>query len=152
MRSIFFLSLILMADGMVTDGQDYVNPTGTYLLKGEVRNSQIVGHYGELRVRLLDSGKIALALYLNKGYPGYESGSFVDTLGYGDNRAVYTPGTDSSCSIVFSFELRAVEISQIVSNPRSGCGFRPGVLEPEVLQKKSSDVPVIQDLSLHGRP
>ncbi|HEV2354797.1 MAG TPA: hypothetical protein VGR89_11165 [Puia sp.] len=142
--------MMLLMTGGHSDGQEYVNPTGTYLLKGDVRNNQIIGHYGELRVRLLDSTRIAPAFYLNNGYPAYESGSFVDTLPYDDNRAVYRPGSDSSCSIVFSFAIRSAQVSQVVNNPGSGCGFRPGVIEPELLHKTSSGIPVIQDLSVHG--
>jgi hypothetical protein len=130
--------------------QDFVNPTGTYLLKGESKNSQIVGHYGELRVRLLDTNTIALAFYFNKGYPGYESGSFTDTLHYYDNRAVYKPAADSSCSMYFSFDSRSVELDQSISDPHSNCGFRPGVIIPVVVTKTSTETPVIQDLSVQG--
>lgn len=143
--------VLLMAGGR-SHAQGYVDPTGTYLLKGDIRNNQILGHYGELRVRLLDANRIAIAFYLNTGYPDYESGSFVDTLSYDDDRAVYNPRTDSACRVVFAFAIRSVELSQVVSNPRSGCGFRPGVMQPEVMLKTSGNVPVIEDLSVHGTP
>ena len=129
---------------------DFINPTGTYLLKGEVKNGRIIGHYGELRVRMLDTLRIALSYYVNNGYPKFESGSFLDTLKYLDNQAVYRPVNDSSCAIYFAFALRSVEIIKAETDPHSGCGFGPGVIIPAVLPKTSSDVPVIQDLSLHG--
>jgi hypothetical protein len=150
MKNIFFLSLFLLRGDFLTNGPEFINPTGTYLLKGDVKNSKIVGHYGELRVRLLDTGTIALCFYVNKGYPNYEFGSLMDTLHYEDNRAIYTPVNDSSCTIYFSFQLRSAEVSDAVTDPHSGCGFRQGVMIPAVLQKTSSDIPVIQDLSLHG--
>jgi len=145
------VSLFLLGGGLRTDNPAFINPMGTYLLKGEVKNSKIVGHYGEIRVRLLDTGTIALCLYLNEGYPNYESGSLMDTLRYEENRAIYRPGGDSSCIIYFAFGFRSVAISQLLTDPNSGCGFRPGVIIPAIFEKTSSEVPVIQDLSQHGR-
>lgn len=91
-----------------------------------------------------------MAFYVNKGYPGYEFGSLIDTLPYEDNRAIYKPGNDSSCVVYFAFKPRSVEISKALTDPHSNCGFLPGVMIPAVFDKTSSDVPVIQDLSLHG--
>ena len=155
MKNIIFLSFVLfrgvlLKDTLVNDTLDFINPTGTYILKGEVKNSTIIGHYGEIRVSLLDSSTIALCFYVNKGYPGYESGSFVDTLHYEENRAIYHPAADSSCVIYFAFNVRSVAISKALTDPHSGCGFYPGVVVPAVFDKTSSEIPVIQDLSLHG--
>ena len=157
MKNILFLSFFLVGQSLVIDNSGdffrvpaFINPTGTYILKGEVKNSKIIGHYGELRVRLLDSNVIALCFYVNKGYPNYEFGSLIDTLSYDGNRTIFRPANDSSCDIYFAFELRSVEISQVLTDPYSGCGFRPGVIIPAVFEKTSSDVPVIQDLSVHG--
>jgi hypothetical protein len=150
MKNILFLPLFLLMGGLHIVDPDFINPTGTYLLKGEVKNSKIIGHYGELRVRLLDTNTIALTFYVNKGYPNYEYGSLMDTLHYLDNRAVYQPANDSACAVYFAFALRSVEVYQALTDPHSGCGFRPGVMIPAVLEKTSSDVPVVQDLSSHG--
>ena len=150
MKNIFFLSLLLLSGGPPPDRTAFVNPTGTYLQKGEVKKGRIVGHYGELRIRLLDTGTVALSFYVNKGYPNYEFGSLMDTLRYENNRAIYKPANDSSCAIYFSFELRSATISQVLTDPHSGCGFSPGVIIPAIFEKTSSDIPVIQDQSPHG--
>jgi hypothetical protein len=150
MKNIVFLSLLLLNRRLHHDFPEFVNPTGTYLEKGEIKNSKIIGHYGELRVRLLDSSTIALCFYANKGYPGYESGSLVDTLHYEENRAIYNPANDSSCVIYFFFDPRSAAITKALTDPHSGCGFRPGVIIPAVFEKTSSEIPVIQDLSQHG--
>src|ERR1700722_832853 len=142
MRNIFLLTFFLFGGGLRTDRPVFTNPTGTYLLKGDIKDSKIVGHYGELRVRLLDSNAIALCFYVNKGYPNYEFGSLMDTLRYGENRAIFRPANDSACDIYFAFGLRWVEISEVLTDPHSGCGFRPGVMIPAVFEKTSSDVPV----------
>jgi hypothetical protein len=150
MKNIIFPALLFLTGGLFSGSPDFVNPTGTYILKGEVKNSKITGHYGELRVCLLDSSTIAICFYVNKGYPGYESGSLVDTLHYEENRAIYHPASDSSCVIYFTFDLRSAAISKALTDPHSGCGFSQGVIIPAVFDKTSSEVPVIQDLSLHG--
>jgi hypothetical protein len=150
MQKSTFLSLTLFFGATFSNHPEFIDPTGTYLLKGEIKNSKIIGHYGELRVRLLDTNSVALCFYVNKGSPGYESGSLMDTLRYEDNRAVYRPSNDSSCIIYFAFLNKSVEISKALTDPHSGCGFSPGVMIPAVLDKTSSDVPIIQDLSKRG--
>jgi hypothetical protein len=150
MKSLFLLSLLLLSRALSMNGQNFVDPTGTYLLKGEVKNGMIVGHSGEIRVRLLDAQRVAMCLYVNKGYPGYESGSLLDTLNYADNRFIYTPATDSSFSIYFAFDPRTVEVYQLLSDPRAGCAFGPGVLIAAVFDKTSAEIPIIQDFSKRG--
>jgi hypothetical protein len=147
MKNSLYLPLLLISGSLSVGSPAFVNPTGTYLLKGEVKNNKIFGHSAEMRVRLLDTITVAICLYLNKGYPGYESGNFLDTLHYEDNRVSYHPVGDSSCSIYFAFDEKTVEIFEVLTDPHSGCGFLPGVLVPAILEKTTSDNPVIQDLS-----
>jgi hypothetical protein len=128
----------------------FIDPTGTYILKGEVRKNKITGHSGEVRAKLLDQHTVALCMYMNDGYPDYASGAMTDTLSYEDNKSYYHPTHDSTCFIVFMFGYHTVELMQVFSDPHSGCGFAPGVMTPAVFEKSSSDVPVIQDLSGHG--
>ena len=150
MRNSFFMSLFLISGICSPADLSFIDPTGTYILKGETRGNNIIGNSGELRVLLLDSQTVAISLYLNKGYPGYESGSLLDTLHYDNNKVVYTPGIDSSCAIYFLFDRKSVELFRTLTDPHSDCGFRPGVLKAAVYEKISSDIPVIQDLSKHG--
>lgn len=150
MKNIFLVSLLLFSGGQRTENLAFINPTGTYLEKGEVKSGRIVGHYGEVRVRLLDTGRIALCFLFNTGYPRYESGSLIDTLHYEDNRAVYRPAGDSSCALHFVFGIRALVLSRVLTDTHSGCGFAPGAVIPAIFEKTSSDIPVIQDLSQHG--
>src|SRR5882757_3822341 len=112
MRSLFILSVLFFSrlsfSGEST--QAFLDPTGTYVLMGTVKKNRVTGHSGEIRVRLLDSQRIALCFYINKGYPGYESGSFIDTLAYDDSSSRYTPTADSTCAVLFYFHRRRVEI------------------------------------------
>lgn len=130
--------------------QEFIDPTGTYTLTGTVKKSRVIGHYGEIRALLLSNERIAICLYLNNGHPHYESGALLDTLTYTHNEARYIPSADTNCTVIFKFLARSVEISQLYSNPHSGCGFPPGVLTSTAFPKTSSEKPIIQDLSSHG--
>jgi hypothetical protein len=128
---------------------EFINPTGTYILKGLVEKNLITGHNGEIRVKLLQNNTLALCFYMNNGYPSFQSGAFKDTLAYDDNQAKYIPANDSSCTITFLFNGTSVQLALIYTNPHCTCGFAQGVIRPAVFEKSSGDNPIIQDLSSH---
>ncbi len=150
MKSLLLL-LMIPAYSNLNTGTAFIDPTGTYILKGNVEKNRIVSHSGEIRVKLLSRNSVAIAFYITKGYPDYESLSFVDTLMYDDDHYVrYKPSPTADCTLLFSFSNRNAEIQQIYSDPVSGCGFGNGVLISTVFKKFSNERPVIQDLSGHG--
>ena len=153
MRSLFLLSLLLLGAAPRRSLQIpfYIDPTGTYILKGVVKKNNITGHFGEMRVRLLDQQTAAFCFYINDGFPEFASAAIEDTLRYMDDKIQYKPVSDSTCSIIFFFNLRKVELMEIYTDPHSGCGFGRGVLAPVTLEKVSSEIPVIQDLSKRGQ-
>src|SRR5882757_915084 len=131
MKRLFILPAVLLCQSFLSGGvvPDFINPTGTYRLAGNVKKNHVLGHSGELRAELLDSSKIAISFSINKGYPNYESGSMTDTLFYDENMARYTPACDSSCTIIFWFTPNAVELKELfTADPHSGCGFAKGVM------------------------
>lgn len=129
----------------------FINPTGTYILKGDVKKNNITGHFGELRVRLLDSQTVAFCFYLSSGYPDYAAATMLDTLHYDkDNSIRYQPKRDSTCSLVLIFSVRSVELMKVYTDPGTSCGFAPGIIVPATLQKISAEIPVIQDFSTRG--
>jgi hypothetical protein len=148
MKIFFFLSFFLPGLLAADNNQTFINPTGTYILKGEVKDNKVISHSGEIRVKLLRPEQLALCFYIDKGYPGYESGSFWDTLDYEDNQAVFR-ATDTGCILRFNFKRNGVELVHIFSQAGSDCGFSPGVLTGAFFTKASSGIPVIQDLSGH---
>jgi hypothetical protein len=154
MKCLFLLPVLLICADPPSRSLSpaFIDPTGTYLLKGVVKRNNIVGHFGEIRVRLLDPRTIAFCLYINNGYPQYASAAILDTLAYADDIMHYRPGNDSTCSLVLSFHERTVELMEVFLDPHSGCGFAPGVLAPAIFDKTSSDIPVIQDLSQRRLP
>ena len=64
-----FLLFCLPTKHSPADVLSFINPTGTYILKGDVKNNNIISHFGELRVHLLDSNTLAFCFYLSNGYP-----------------------------------------------------------------------------------
>lgn len=121
-----------------------INPTGTYVLKGEKHKGEIKGNFGEVRVKLLTDSLIAITMYCNKGFPDYSHASFYDTVLYGNNKATYLSKDDASCRLIFDFEADGLYIKQIYTDPASTCGFESGVIPLGYIQKYSSDIPVIQ--------
>ncbi|HEY4336192.1 MAG TPA: hypothetical protein VGM89_09850 [Puia sp.] len=146
MKLLLFLSLLLPGLSPTETNQTFINPTGTYTLKGEVHDNKVVSHSGEIRVKLLHPQLLTLCFFIDKGYPGYESGAFLDTLQYEENSAVYA-SRDSGCMLRFYFKPTGVELIHIFSQNAGDCGFPPGVLTGAFFRKTSSGVPVIQDLS-----
>lgn len=145
------LLLILIIGGYsfipTVSSPKFIDPTGTYILKGETRKNRIVSHSGEIRIKLLDSQTVAMSFFICKGYPGYEKGSFVDTLAYENNRVLYHPAQDGGCTVSFWFDGESASTEQYFTDPTSPCGFAKGVMIAASFEKKSSETPVIQDLS-----
>jgi hypothetical protein len=152
MKCLFIIPVVILCQSVLCSGiaPEFIDPTGTYTLTGTVKKHRLIGHSGEIRVEMLDSARIAISVYINKGYPNYEAGSLIDTLPYDENIARYHPSHDSTCTIIFHFYPKTVEILGLYDDPHSSCGFAKGVMTSATFGKTSGDKPVIQDLSAHG--
>jgi hypothetical protein len=145
--------LLILCPGLLSRGdfcKSFIDPTGTYILKGIVEKNIIKGHYGELRVKLVSENQAAISFYMNGGYPDYVSGSFMDTLVYEEDHLQFKPSRTTDCVIFFYFSQQSAELRQTYSDPRSGCGFAKGVIISSFFEKYSTEKPIIQDLSPHG--
>ena len=129
----------------------FINPTGTYILKGDVKKNKITGHSVELRVQLLGSQTVVFCFYLTSGYPDYAAATMLDTLQYEQNCMRFRPRRDSTCSLILTFSIHSVELMKVFSDPATSCGFAPGIIVPATLQKISTETPVIQDFSTRGQ-
>jgi hypothetical protein len=105
-----------------------INPTGLYNFDGHTykKNGDTYGYFGTIKVVRLDSAKILMSFYVCKGAPSYNSGSFVDTLNYLNNEAIYEGDTtmaETTCKLTFHFTSKGIsaELSSDYSN--SACGF-----------------------------
>jgi hypothetical protein len=155
MKSLVTLTIIvwgrLVVSSPIADPLKFVDPTGTYLLKGEITKNKIMGHSGEIRVKLLSSKKAAVSFYINKGYPDYAAGSFTDTLHYEENEVRWTPSAFPEYSILIAFKPREAETMQLFDGQDPRSSFGQGVMISAVFEKYSDDAPIIQDLSAHGK-
>lgn len=147
--SSFFAGALVLVTVLSYGQTNYVDPTGSYTLKGKrLKNGERANH-GEVHVKLIDNSRLAISFYYNKGYPSYNSGSFVDTLDYVDHKAVYTfyeperPGSD--CKLIFTFHRNKLNIKHEAEDYNYSCGFGMGVVVSGTMPKTSTRVPEIKD-------
>lgn len=127
---------------------NYIDPTGTYELDSKAieRDGDIYGYFGKIQIKSLSKDQIIMTFMINKGAPSYNSGSFVDTLDYKGNQAVYTdPEVDPSCKISFGFNDKGVTVNEETNDFNFGCGFGHAVVAKGFYKKLSSDEPELRD-------
>jgi hypothetical protein len=107
--------------------EKFINPTGVYKFCGKTfrRNGETYGYFGDVKVLFLHTEKILVNFFICKGAPSYNSGSFIDTLSYKNNIAVYTGDTsiDRSCKLTFYFTAVGINVNLQSDNPNFACGF-----------------------------
>jgi len=134
--------------GQSVSSKSFYNPTGSYKLAGKVKikDGETYGYHGEIYIKLLDPAHIAISFYVCKGAPGYNSGSFLDTLEYRNKIAIYKTEDDSTCTITFKFSNKGVTVDEIAANYNNACGFGHAVVASGYYKKISSKEPEIRDL------
>ena len=124
----------------------YIEPTGTYELNNiiEKKDGEIYGYFGQIQVKKINSEKIIMTFEVNKGAPSYNSGSFVDTLVYKENKAIFRDTeVDSTCKVIFNFDKRGITVREETANCNWGCGFGHGVVADGFYKKVSSKIPIL---------
>ncbi|WP_157503327.1 hypothetical protein [Mangrovimonas xylaniphaga] len=129
------------------DKDKNLNPTGTYELniKQDLDDQEIYGNFGRIQIEKLPQNKIVMTFMVNKGAPSYNSGSFIDTLDYSNNRTIYKTDLDLSCEITFDFSNKGVKVFEKADDYNSGCGFGHGVFVNDFFEKISSEKPELRD-------
>ncbi|BDD10313.1 hypothetical protein FUAX_27450 [Fulvitalea axinellae] len=113
-----------------------------------MKDGERFGKHGKLLVKEITDNRISISLMLNNGAPGYNSGSFIDTLSVDSNGLTkYISECDTSCVITFSFLKEAVLVRQVSERQYGACCFGLGVNVSGRFLKKSDEVPVIRDLT-----
>jgi len=122
----------------VVSGQTLLNPTGTYVYQGKttVKDGDTYGYFGTIQVKKITNSKIVMTFYICKGAPGYNSGSFVDTLDYKNNQAIYA---EEGCVTIFSFSKTRIA----VKDTGNGSCWGLGVVADGHFMKKSSKRPIL---------
>jgi hypothetical protein len=124
----------------------YIEPTGTYELNNiiEKKDGEIYGYFGQIQVKKINSEKIVMTFEVNKGAPSYNSGSFVDTLVYKANKAIFSDTeVDTTCKVIFNFDKRGITVREETANYNWGCGFGHGVVADGFYKKVSSKIPIL---------
>ncbi len=145
---LIMLIVLWITINSMTISNTYIDPTGTYNLvsKKTQKGADIYGYSGEIQVKTISENKIFMTFNVNKGAPTYSSGTFVDTLDYIDNKAVfYNPSSDPSCEITFIFTNSGVNVKEKTTSKTCGCGFEPSVIADGFYSKKNAEVPVLRD-------
>lgn len=124
--------------------------SGTYELVSKTvkKGDDVYGYAGDIQVKELPNNRIVLSLFITKGAPSYNSGSFVDTMDLANNLAVYTNKEfDPSCKITLQFTVKGIQLKQESNHDYFECGFGNGVVAHGFFKRVSSEIPVIKDLA-----
>ena len=126
-----------------------INPTGSYILKGKKLKEGEKSEFGEIHVKLITKNKAAISFFYSKGFPSYNSGSFVDTLTFSSNKIIYNytdqEDSTSNCKLTFTFYKDNVKVLHQADDYNYSCGFGQGVIANVTMKKSSSKEPVIKD-------
>ena len=148
-QTILLLVSIIISTSLAAQAT-YIDPTGTYQLDSKTtkKDGEIYGYSGQIQVKKIGSDKIVMTFEVNKGAPSYNSGAFVDTLNYKDNRSIYTdPETDPTCRITFDFGKKGVTVKEETTDHNFGCGFGHAVVADGFYKRISSKTPILTDPS-----
>lgn len=118
----------------------FIDPTGVYSIEHKTTmGGQIYGYWGEIKVKLVERGKILLSLTIHNGAPNNSSGSFIDTLKYNRNIAVYTPSNNPACQIRFRFTDGGVDVAEELVDLHSDCFGKHGAIAGGFYKKISAE-------------
>jgi hypothetical protein len=149
MKPATFLIALFLTLSSFSIQTTYIDPTGTYVLDSKTtkKDGEVYGYTGKIQVKKLGSSKIIMTFVVNKGAPSYNSGSFVDTLNYKNNRSIYTnTEADSTCKITFDFNKRGVDVREETADYNHGCSFGHAVVANGFYKRISSKISVLRDL------
>ncbi len=143
---LYFFSFIILISGTVkgqSNNLTYINPIGYYSLDNKTKDTadETYGYFGSLKVKLIDSSRIFVDLYVCKGAPSYNSGSFEDTLLYKSGIAAHTTTDDASCVITFNFNSPGgVMVDEKTKDFNDGCGFGHAVVATGFYKKITDEI------------
>ena len=145
---IFSIIVTFILMNFLASGQTckFVNPTGLYKYSGKSykKDGETYGYFGNVKVYLVDSSTIHLNFYICKGAPSYNSGSFIETLNYKNNKAVYFGDTtmpELTCKLTFDFTKTGINVELHSVNPNWACGFGHSVDAKGYYKKIKRKVP-----------
>jgi len=149
MRQIILILTIWFFLTSFSQKDSFIDPTGTYKLDSKIKKvgDDTFGYFGEIRLKKLTKNRIVMTFSICKGAPSYNSGSFIDTLEYVDNKSVYKADfdIDPSCEILFYFNEKGVSVKEKTDDYNCGCGFGHAVVADGFYKKISSKQPELRN-------
>ena len=128
-----------------------IDPTGVYEYSGKTytKNGDTYGYFGTIKVLQLDPTKVLVNFYVCKGAPSYNSGSFIDTLTYINNQAVYRGDTtmvELTCKLNFRFTAKGIHAELFSDYPNTACGFGHAVDAQGFYKKQRGKIPSREEM------
>lgn len=146
LQAAFILCALTTFACKVVYRSESVNGTYELVSKTVKKGDDVYGYAGEIQVKELPNHRIVLSLFITKGAPSYNLGSFIDTLDYSSHTAVYKLRQDGvRCEISFLFNDKGIQVNQESSDSYYGCGFGNGVVAHGFFRRISSGIPDIKD-------
>jgi hypothetical protein len=126
-------------------------PTGVYEYSGKThtKNGDTYGYFGTIKVLQLDPNKVLVNFFVCKGAPSYNSGSFIDTLTYINNQAVYRGDTtmiELTCKLNFKFTSKGIYAELFSDYPNTACGFGHAVDAQGFYKKRKGKIPTEDEM------
>ena len=147
-------AFVLISNVSFAQLTNYINPSGIYKLDSKVtkKNGETYGYFGDIKVLSTDKSRILISFFVCKGAPSYNSGSFVDTLDYINNIAIYKgdPETDSTCNITMSFLEKGIDVDLKSENLNFACGFGHAVDPHGFYYKLKGKIPKKEEILKEG--
>lgn len=124
-------------------------PTGFYEMEDSSKNtlSDSSKFKGAILVNQITKGKLAVTFLVNKGAKSDSSRSFMDTLDFKDNMAIYRKNdSEQSCRITMKFSSKGIQVLEQTGDFGSGCGYGHGMITDGYFKKISTKIPAIKAL------
>jgi len=140
-----------MTISVTGQNNNFIDPSGIYEYDGETVNKdgETYGYFGTIKVLRLDSNQILVSFYICKGAPSYNSGSFVNTLKYSNNRAIHRGDTTeplSTCRLIFNFNREGIWTELFSDNINGACGFGHAVDAEGFYKKVKGKLPTKEEI------
>ena len=130
MKNLIYIFILINFINCKTSKINLINLTGTYALGNynKKSNKEAYEYFGKIKITQIDINKIVVDFMINKGYPSYNSCSFVGTLFFNENKTIYKTEIDTSCKITFEFLKQGIKVFEETDDYNFSCGFGNGII------------------------
>lgn len=150
MQQLIIIIFGFLSCSLFSQSINYVDPTGTYKLNSKTtkKNGETYGYFGDVKIISINKNKILISFFVCKGAPSYNSGSFIDSLDYMNNVAIYKGDRDmdSTCIMTMTFTEKGIDVDLKTDNPNFACGFGHAVGSQGFYYKLKGKIPTKEEI------